>query len=191
MSWGIMSSSYPPKETDLDTATIVTAAPPPHHKQSKLPTLSSSTVSSTTLNDAIARNIATNMDLPYAHEYGINSTKLSSTSTTERPPSRYYPISKHELLPNSYTPSSLVSDSVSPRSATSMTDPHHPSSFYQHHTLELPSPSSSTSSQTSKTNLSLFGSYSPSPFQLLPNLSFDSPTIFPPTPPPSAWNPFW
>lgn len=184
--------SYPPKEAELDTI----SAQQHHHKPpSKSQSLSSSTVSSSTMmNEPIARNIATNMEIPYAYEYqaGSSASKPASSNTTERPSSRYYPISKHELLPTSYTPASLVSDSVSPRSATtSLADPHHPSSFYQHHSLELPSPSSSTSSQTSKTNLSLFGSYSPSPFPLLPNLSFDSPTIFPPTPPPSAWNPFW
>ncbi|XP_031626860.1 putative protein TPRXL [Contarinia nasturtii] len=191
--------SYPPKETEIDTT------PNSQHKLQKSQLLSSSTVSSsTTLNEAIARNIASNIELPYSHEYGNsnsakppNSSTASSSqlTTSERPSGHYYSISKHEIPPNSYTPGNLVSDSVSPRSTTttSLADPQHPTSnsFYQHHSLELPSPSSSTSSQTSKTNLSLFGSYSPSPFPLLPNLSFDTPTIFPPTPPPSAWNPFW
>lgn len=199
MGWGIIS--YPPKETELDTTATAAITTNLQHKQPKLQSLSSSTVSSSTpINEAIARNLTTNLDLTYSHEYSSSSNSTSSNTTkpnisisSDRPPSRYYPISKHEMLPNSYTPiGNLVSDSVSPRSATtSLADPHHPNSFYQHHSLELPSPSSSTSSQTSKTNLSLFGSYSPSPFPLLPNLSFDSPTIYPPTPPPSAWNPFW
>lgn len=199
--------SYPPKETELDT--IASAQHhhqhQPHHKPAKVEL--STELPSKALNQAFARNIASPMNLPlYSHEFGSSMNgdilnricaspigRIDSGIAVDRIANRYYSISKHEHLPSSHTPASLVSDSVSPRSTSTTlpTDLHHSNSFYQHHSLELPSPSSSTSSQTSKTNLSLFGSYSPSPFPLLPNLPFDSPNIFPPTPPPSTWNPFW
>lgn len=124
---------------------------------------------------------------------------------------RYFPINKHEFLPNY---SNFVSDSVSPRSASSSSTfnditlsgaqhshaAHHLNSYHQQNLSDLPSPSSSTASSSShKANnpisSPLFGPYSQNPFApLLPTYetaALPSPTIYPPTPPPSAWNPFF
>lgn len=180
MSWGI--NSYPPKETEIDTM----------HKLIKPQNVCSSTVSSSTsisninnipglaatLNDNNnnpSRNLSTHPELPIygQQDYVSSSNKLNSS--LERPSVRYSTVNKHEFLPN------IVSDSVSPHSNVS--NEQHSNSFYQHHPLELPSPSSSTSSQASRTNNppnvsssvpTIFGSYSPSPF----SVSFESKILF-------------
>lgn len=180
MSWGIQP--YPPKETEHDTMQQTTSLT----NLTKTQTLSSSAVSSSTvlpsmnnipgttalLNDTLNRNIPTNTAYS-TQDYVSSSNKLAHNSL-DKSAGRYSVHNKHEYLPN------FVSDSVSPRSSVDglnhhhHASHHHSNSFYQHqhHPLELPSPSSSTSSQASKTNApnvsssvsSLFGSYSPSPF---------------------------
>lgn len=237
MGWGI--PAYPPKETEHDTILP--------HKLAKSHTLSSSAVSSSTqlpavhnmpgipsiYDEAHPRTIPIHTNSPYAQADYVSSSSRTPNSINqiEKSTGRYFSVSKNEFLPN------FVSDSVSPRPTNSADGLNHPQSnlFYQHQ-LELPSPSSSTSSQTANVTPnapssvpSIFGSYSPSPFTvsfqfenleiisktnvfhsnfyifpcrtqpLLPNIPYDSaarctlpsPTIFPPTPPPSAWNPFW
>lgn len=224
MSLGILS--YPLNETDNDTITQ-TQQSMLHHKLPKIQSLSSSTVSSstnpinlypdplTTLNDTtISRSFIPNIhnpaDLSYSQfQYANSSSKTIENHMLDKAfNQRYYPINKHEFLPGYSSSMNLVSESVSPRSTSSLVDTtnsHYSNSYYQHRSLELPSPSSSTSSQTSKTAggnaaSTLFGSYSPSPFHLTidsaARCALPSPTIFPPTPPPSAWrenawNPFW
>lgn len=210
MSLGILS--YPLNETDNDTITQQSML---HHKLPKMQSLSSSTVSSSTnpinfhpdpLNDTtISRNCIPNIhnpaDLSYSQfQYANSSSKTIENHMLDKAfNQRYYPINKHEFLPGYSSSMNLVSESVSPRSTSSLVDTtnsHYSNSYYQQRSLELPSPSSSTSSQTSKTaggNAStLFGSYSPSPFHLTidsaARCALPSPTIFPPTPPPSAWN---
>lgn len=171
MSWGI--NSYPPKETEIDTM----------HKLIKPQNLCSSTVSSststlkinnisglaTTLNDNnnLSRNLSAHSELPKygQQDYVSSSNKLNLS--LEKSSGRYSTLNKHEFLP------SFVSDSVSPRPTVS--NEQHLNSLYQHHPLELPSPSSSTSSQASRTNNlpnvsssvpNIFGSYSPSPYSV-------------------------
>lgn len=161
------------------------------HKLIKPHNLCSSTVSSSTsisninnvpgiaatLNDNNnpSRNLSTHPELPTygQQDYVSSSNKLNSS--LEKPSGRYSILNKHEFLPN------FVSDSVSPRPTVS--NEQHSSSFYQHHPMELPSPSSSTSSQASRTNNppnvsssapTIFGSYSSSPF----SVSFESRILF-------------
>lgn len=171
MRWGI--NSYPPKETEIDTM----------HQLIKPQNICSSTVSSSTTisninnipgladtvndNNNLSGNLSKHPELPTygQQDYVSSSNKLNPS--LERPSGRYSTLNKHEFLPN------FVSDSVSPRPTVS--NEQHSNSFYQHHPLELPSPSSSTSSQASRTNNppnvsssvpTIFGSYSPSPFSV-------------------------
>lgn len=161
------------------------------HKLIKPQNLCSTTVSSSTsisninnipglaatLNDNnnLLRNLSTHSELSTYGQQNYVSSSNKLNSSLEKPSGRYSTLNKHELLPN------FVSDSVSPRPTVS--NEQHSNSFYQHHPLELPSPSSSTSSQASRTNNPLngsssvptiFGSYSPSPF----SVSFESRTLF-------------
>lgn len=172
MSWGIYS--YPPKETENDTM----------HKLIKPQNLCSSTVSSSTsisninnipglaatLNDNnnLLRNLSTHSELSTYGQQNYVSSSNKLNSSLEKPSGRYSTLNNHELLPN------FVSD---------RTNEQHSNSFYQHNSLDLPSPSSSTSSQASRTNNppngsssvpTIFGSYSPSPF----SVSFESRTLF-------------
>lgn len=173
--------SYPPKETEHDSNQMQT------HKLIKSQAISSSAVSSssslssslaqslamhnmptagtaTFINDSLSRTIPLQIDSAFSQQdFVSSSSKFTMHNTLDKLNGRYS-VHKHEL-PN------FVSDSVSPRATTStegLNHPthqhHHSSTFYQPHSL--PSPSSSTSSQASKTNSvpTLFGSYSPSPF---------------------------
>lgn len=240
-----MGMSYPLKETVNDTNTTSLLKHHHHASMPKTQSLSSSSVSSSTssafsstlgkssattaaaaatpLFDSIDRSLLPSSST-LLYDYPSSSASITKSNYEKQQQCRYFPISKHEFLPNY---SSLVSDSVSPRSTSSsstLNDVQHPHTAHHsyHPNLDLPSPSPSSnasscashkasagSSNVTSTVPPLFGSpYSPSPFApLLPNMNMTyetarhcalpSPTIFPPTPPPSApirelgpWNPW-
>lgn len=203
--------SYPPKETDTDTV-ISTAL----HSKHKLPMPTATTpatleahLASTSAsasinyrNDAVARGSTGNLlNADPSNQFGASNRPVDYLMGDKLLSHRYLPINKHEY-PSAFN--TTVSESVSLRSGSTdaqITPYAGAYNYRDRRSLELSSPASSSSSQT-PANLasSLSGSYSPSPFApLLSNSPFESavrctlpsPTIFPPTPPPSAWNPFW
>lgn len=201
--------TYPPKETDTDTVTstalkhkLPTPATTPATIEPHLP--SASTLMNYR-NDAMARSSTTNLlNADLTNHFGTSNRPVDILMGDKLLSHRYLPINKHEY-PSAFN--SAVSESVSLRSYGSTDTPNTVTpyasayNYRDRRSLELSSPASSSSSQT-PANLasSLSGSYSPSPFApLLSNSPFESavrctlpsPTIFPPTPPPSAWNPFW
>lgn len=188
--------TYPPKEADSDT---VTPTPLLHHKPAKPeahPAVPSYSSHVDYRHEPYARSFKATVhgpDVPY-HFDASKPIDIAMMEKTLQP--RFLPVNKHEL--SSTNPS--VSETVS---VAGMAGAPYAYNYRDRQSLELPSPSSSTSSQASKTPanfVSSSSSYSPSPFgPLLSNTTFESavrctlpsPTIFPPTPPPSAWNPFW